>query len=168
MATSKAYLAAPETAITFTASGGDVIATFDGLLTLAGRQSAQHDFTDSARAFMYRWRANTQWDTQPIVGETLDFYYKSALTASTVLDNDDGTGDIALSAADKLKNLHYIGSIVVDEAILDIPTVASGTIAIYERFIHIVAFNNSVDTLSTTANHTSFTLTPISIQGQAT
>ena len=164
--TSKAYLAAPETPIVFTASGGDVAWTVDGITTLAGRQSAQHDFGDAARAFMYRWRAKTQWDTQPVVGESLDFYYKSS--DGTILDNDDGTGDIALSAADKLKNLHYIGSIIVDEAIIDTPSGASGVIAIYERYIHIVAFNNSVDTISTTANDTSFTLTPLSIQGQAT
>ena len=167
MATSKAYLAAPETAITFDAAGTDVAHTLTSLATLTGRQSAQHDFTDSARAFMYRWRAKCQFTTTPVVGETVDWYYKSALTASTVLDNDDGTGDVALSSVDKLKNLHYIGSIVVDEAAL-VEFVASGTIAIYERFIHIVCYNATADALSATSTDMAFTLTPISIQGQAT
>ena len=167
MATSTAYLAAPETAIVFTASGGDVAATWDGVLTLAGRQSAQHDFTDSARAFIYRWRAWCQFTTTPVVGETVDWYYKSGLTTSTILDNDDGTGDIALSSVDKLKNLHYIGSIVVDEA-ADVEFVASGTIAIYERFINIVCYNATADALSATALDMGFSLTPLSIQGQAT
>ncbi len=168
MATSKAYLAAPETAVTFRSSTGTVVHTLTSLATVTGRQSAQHDFGDSARAFMYRWRAWVQFATNPVVGETVDWYYKSGLTTSTILDNDDGTGDADVSAADKLKNLHYIGSIVVDEAVQDIEMVASGTIAIYERFIHIVAFNNTVDSLSATALEHGFSLTPISIQGQAT
>jgi len=168
MATSKAYLAAPETAITFDAAGTDVVHTLTSLASSTGRQSAQHDFTDSARAYMYRWRAKCQYVATPVVGETLDWYYKSGLTASTILDNDDGTGDIAVSAEDKLKNLHYIGSIVIDEAAADTEFVASGTIVIYERFIHIVAFNQAAAALTATSTEHSFTLTPLSIQGQAT
>ena len=167
MATSKAYLAAPETAVTFRSSTGTVVHTLTSLATVTGRQSAQHDFTDSARAFIYRWRAWCQFTTTPVVGETVDWYYKSGLTTSTILDNDDGTGDIALSSVDKLKNLHYIGSIVVDEA-ADVEFVASGTIAIYERFINIVCYNATADSLSATALDMGFSLTPLSIQGQAT
>lgn len=167
MATSKAYLAAPETAVTFRSSTGTVVHTLTSLASGAGRQSAQHDFTDSARAFMYRWRAWVQFTTTGTVDETVDWYYKSGLTSTTILDNDDGTGDIALSSTDKLKNLHYIGSIVVDET-ADVEFVASGTIAIYERFINIVCVNNGANALSGTALDMGFSLTPISIQGQAT
>ncbi len=167
MATSKAYLAAPETAIVFAASGGDVVHTCTSLGASEGKQSAQHDFGDSARAFLYRWRATAQFTTTPVVNQSIDYYYKSALTASTDLDNDDGTGDIDVSHADKLKNLHFIGSIIVDEGAL-VEFVGSGTIAIYERFVHIVCWNDTADDLSATAADMSFTLTPISIQGQAT
>ena len=167
MATSKAYLAAPETAVTFTQSGGTVAADFDTVSAGAGHQSAQHDFTDGARAYVYRWRAYTTMATNAVVGESIDWYYKSGLTASTRLDNDDGTGDIALSAEDKLKNLHYIGSIIMDE-VSQTEMVASGTIAIYERFVNIVMFNNTADATDATANLTGFVLTPLSIQGQAT
>ena len=165
--TSKAYLAAPETAVVFTQSGGDVAADFDTVSAGAGHQSAQHDFTDNARAFMYRWRAYTTMASDAAVGEKIHFYYKSGLTASTRLDNDDGTGDIALSAENKLKNLHFIGSIVMDE-VSQTEMVASGTIAIYERFINIVMFNDTADATDAVANSTGFILTPISIQGQAT
>jgi len=167
MATSKAYLAAPETAVTFRSSTGTVVHTLTSLGAGAGRQSAQHDFTDSARAYFYRWRAWCQFTTTPVVGETVDWYYKTGLTTSTILDNDDGTGDIAVSAEDKLKNLHYIGSITVDEA-ADVEFVASGTIVIYERFLHIVCWNATADALSATALDMGFSLTPLSIQGQAT
>jgi len=165
--TSKAYLAAPETAIVFTQSGGTVAADFDTVSAGAGHQSAQHDFGTGARAFMFNWRAWTTMATDAAVGETIDFYYKSGYTTSTRLDNDDGTGDIALSAENKLNNLHYIGSIVMDE-VSQTEMVASGTIAIYEEFINIVMWNATADATDATANSTGFALTPISIQGQDT
>ena len=165
--TSKAYLAAPETPIVFTASGGDVVFTLDSVATVSGRQSAQHDFGASARAFMFEWRAWVKMETTPVVGETIDFYYKTGYTSSTRLTNDDGTGDIALSSVDKLLNLNYIGSITVDEA-ADVEFVKEGEIAIYSRFIHIVAYNATADQLSTVANECGFALTPHSIQGQDT
>ena len=165
--TSKAYLAAPETPLVFTASGGDVAFTLDSVATVNGRQSAQHDFGATARAFMFEWRAWVSMETTPVVGEQIDFYYKTGYTTSTRLDNDDGTGDIAVSAEDKLKNLRYIGSITIDEA-ADVEFVASGEIAIYSRFVHIVAWNATADQLSTVANECGFALTPHSIQGQDT
>jgi len=167
MATSSAYLGAPGTAVVFTQSGGDVAADFDTVSAGAGHQSAQHDFTDAARPFMYRWRAWTTMATDAVVGETIDWYYKSGYTTSTRLDNDDGTTDAAVSAEDKLKNLHYIGSIVMDE-VSQTEMVASGTIVIYERFIHIVMWNGTADATDATANLTGFALTPLFIQGQAT
>ena len=40
----------------------------------------------------------------------------AVLFAEPDFDNDDGEGDIVVSAEDKLKNLHVLGSISVDEA----------------------------------------------------
>ena len=164
--TSKAYLAAPEAAITFLSSTGTVVHTLTSLASAAGRQSAQHDFGASARAFIFEWRAWCQFATAPVVGDSVDWYYKTS--DGTHLDNDDGTGDAAVSAEDKLKNLKYIGSIIVDEASLTPEFSASGVIAIYHRYIHIVAFNNTADALSATALEHGFSLTPLSIQGQDT
>jgi len=166
MATSKAYLAAPETPITFLASGGTVVHTLTSLATLSGRQSAGHDFGASARAYIFEWRAWVKMATTPVVSETIDWYYKT--NDATHYDNDDGTGDAALSAADKLKNLHYIGSITIDEASSTPEFSASGVISIYQRYIQIVAYNSTADALSATAGDHGFELTPLSIQGQAT
>lgn len=167
MATSKAYVVG-ETAITFLASGGDVAFTNTSLGAGAGRQSAQHDFGASARALLYNWRAFIQFATAPVVGETLDIYIKTADAGNTHLDNDDGTGDAALSAEDKLRNLQYIGSITVDEASLTPEFSASGTVPIYSRFINIVFFNDTADALSSTAAEHGFILDPVVIQGQDT
>jgi len=164
MATSKAYYL-PETKSTFLASAGTVVHTLTSLGTLAGRQSAQLDFGSGAVAFMFRWRAWVKFATAPVVGEVIDYYIKTS--DGTHLDNDDGTGDAAVSDIDKLKNLRYIGSITVDEASNTPEFSASGTVAIFEQIVQIVAWNATADALSSTASDMGFYLEEIPMQGQA-
>ena len=60
----------------------------------------------------------------------MDIYLKTAPDGANY-DNDDGDGsDIAVSAEDKLKNLLYLGSIIVDQAAADVKMQASGLIEI--------------------------------------
>lgn len=163
--TSKAYQL-DETAIDFAASGGDVVLTLTSLAAGAGRQSAEHDLGTSARAFAYEWRAYCQFATTPVVGETIDIYLKTS--DGTHDDNDDGATDAALSAEDKLRNLRYLGSIIVDEASATPEFSASGTIQINSRYIQIVFWNNTADALSSTASEHGLSLKPFSVQGQDT
>ena len=165
--TSKAY-ALTETPITFKDSGGTVVFTPTSLATVTGRQSAQHDFGagTTARAFVFNWRAYVEFSTTPVVGETVDIYLKTS--DGTFVDNDDGTSDAALSSVDKLNNLQYIGSIVVDEAATAIPMVAHGQVTLNNRYVQVVFYNRTVDTLSSTAADNGFILEPVVIQGQAT
>jgi hypothetical protein len=163
--TSKAYIL-PGTTTTFRDSAGDVTLTLASLASAAGRQSAQHDLGSGARAFTYNWRAFVKFATAPVVGETVNIYLKTS--DGTNADNDDGTGDLAVSAEDKLKNLTWIGSIVVDEASTTAPMVASGTIAIYHRYVQVVFWNATADGLSSTAADNGFDLEPIPMQGQDT
>lgn len=158
----------PETAITFTDTGStpDNVITLTSLATVSGRQSAQHDFGTSARAYQFNWRAYVQFATAPVVGETVDIYVKTS--DGTHADNDDGTGDLAVSAEDKLKNLQYIGSISVDEAVADIEMVASGTVNLTHRYVQVVFWNATVDSLTATASEHGFILEPVVAQGQAT
>ena len=165
MATSKAYYL-PETKHEFLASGGDVTFTLTSLAASAGRQSAQLDLGASAQPFMFRWRAWVKFATTPVVGESIDIYIKTS--DGTHLDNDDGTGDAAVSAEDKLKNLRYVGSIIVDEASSTPEFSASGTVAIYERYVQLVIWNATADALSATAADNGAYLEEIPLQGQAT
>ena len=165
MATSKAYLL-EETAVTWLSSTGDELITLTSLATVTGRQGAQHDFGAAARAPEYAWRAWVKFATTPVVGETVGVYWKSS--DGTSPDNDDGTGDIALSAEDKLKNLTYLGAIVVDEAATGVLMVGSGDVYLPHRYGSPVFYNNTVDSLSSTALDHGFSLTPVPIQGQAT
>lgn len=163
--TSKAYQLA-ETALTFKASGGDVTFTPTSLAAGAGRQSAQKDFGTSARSYMYNWRAYVKFATTPVVGETIDIYIKTS--DGTYPDNDDGTTDAAVSAKDKLKNLTFIGSIVVDEASTTPQFVASGRVQLSHRYMQVVFWNATVDALSSTAADNGFILEPTVVQGQDT
>ena len=163
--TSKAYYL-PETKHDFLDTGGDVVLTLTSLASDAGRQSAQLDLGANAQPFMFRWRAWVKFATAPVVGESVNIYLKTS--DGTHLDNDDGTGDIAVSAEDKLKNLRYIGSIVVDEASATPEFSASGTVAIYERYVHLVFWNATADALSATAADHGAYLEEIPLQGQDT
>jgi hypothetical protein len=165
MATSKAYYL-PETKHEFLASGGDVVLTLTSLGAGAGRQSANLDFGAGAQPFMFRWRAWVKFATAPVVGETIDIYIKT--NDGTHYDNDDGTGDAAVSAEDKLKNLQLIGSIVVDEASATPEFSASGTVAIFEPYLQLVFWNATANALSSTAADHGAYLKEIPVQGQAT
>ena len=84
-------------------------------------------------------------------------------------DNDDGDGtDIAVSAEDKLKNLWYLGSIIVDEAAVDVPMQASGMIEIGAEKVAPVFWNATADTLDddTSTTDLKFSLVPIPLEIQ--
>lgn len=148
-----------ETAITWLASGGTNVLTLTSLGAGAGRQGALDDFGTSARARRYAWRAWVKFATTPVVGEVVEIYWKSS--DGTHPDNDDGTGDAAVSAEDKLRNLTPIGNIIVDEASITPEFVGSGEIVIPHRHGAPVIWNATADGLSSTAGDHGFQLTPI-------
>lgn len=158
----------PETTLWFVPAAAtqaeDAIFEVDGLASGAGQQSAQHDFGVAARSALFEWRAFVQFATAPVLGETVDIYLKTAGSSASATahpDNDDGTGDAAVSAEDKLRNLHFIGSIVVDEAVANIEMVASGIVEIRARAVQVVFWNATADALTTDVNENGFMLTPV-------
>jgi len=135
----------------------------------AGRQSAQCDLGEGAVAAIYEWRAFVQFATAAVLGETVDFYLKTAGSSASATahpDNDDGTGSAAVSAEDKLNNLHYLGSIVVDEAAQDIEMVASGTVYITARAFNVVMWNSTADALTNDVDENGFMLSPVPDEAQ--
>ena len=147
-----------ETAITWLSSGGTNAFTPTSLGSSAGRQGAHHDFGTSARSRIFAWRAWIKPGGTRVVGEIVRVYIKTS--DGTIADNDDGTGDIAVSSIDKLRNLQQIGSIVIDE---DAPVTmaASGVVEIGARYGAPVYWNGTNNTLSSTAGDFGFSLTPI-------
>lgn len=153
-----------ETALQWLASGGDELLTLTSVAAGAGRQGALHDFTAAARAREFAWRAYVQFATPPVVDEIIEIYWKSS--DGTNPDNDDGTGDIAVSAADKLKNLQFLGVIIVDEAASAPTFVGSGNLDVVHQHGCPVFWNATADALSATAADHGFTLTPTPLEVQ--
>lgn len=152
------------TIISWKDSGGTLVITLQNLATVSGRQGARHDFGVDARSPRFAWRLGVEFETQPVVGEAVGIYAKTS--DGTDPDNDDGTGDAAVSAEDKLKNLMRIGTLVVDEAIVDVQMAASGLIMLPHRYFQPVIWNFTADNLQDTANINVFTLAPVPFEIQ--
>ena len=155
----------PQTGITWGDTGETNAMTLNNLATGAGRQGAQHDFGASARANRYEWRAHVEFATTPVVGEEVRIYLKTS--DGTHPDNDDGTGDIAVSAEDKLRNIRLLGIIQVDQAATSVEMVASGDITINTRYVMPIFWNGTADNLTATNNTSGFSLTPFPYQIQS-
>jgi hypothetical protein len=147
-----------ETPITWASSGATEAITLTSLASAAGRQGAHHDFGTSARSRLFAWRAYIKPGGTRVVGEGVRIYLKTS--DGTHHDNDDGTGDIALSSLDKVRNVRQLGAIVIDENAA-VEMVASGMVDIGARYAAPIFYNGTANTLSSTAGDFGFSLTPI-------
>lgn len=152
-----------ETAVVFGSEVGDDVAwSTESIANNAGRQSAHHDLGDigTARAVDFMWRFYSQFQATPTVGNTCDLHVKTS--DGTHHDNDDGTGDLAISAEDKLRNLDYLDGISVDEAAANIEMVASGEgLRLPHRYVALALWNRTGATITADAAETKCVLTPI-------
>lgn len=149
-----------ETEIVWKDTGTPAI-TLNNLAAGAGRQGAQKDLgaPGTARAYRFAWCFRCQFATTPVLGETVEIYLKRS--DGTRIDNDDGTTDAAVSAADKKNNLLSIGVLRVDEAATGVAMVKRGVVEILERYVQPVIWNATADNLVATNDLNDFTLTPI-------
>lgn len=147
-----------ESAITWLSTGGTEAFTPTSLAAGAGRQGALHDFTTGSVARRFAWRAWIKPGATRVVGEVVRVYLKTSDGSHP--DNDDGTGDIAVSAEDKLRNLEQIGAIVIDEN-AQVEMVASGVVEVLHRYAAPVFWNATANSLSATAADFGFSLTPV-------
>lgn len=157
-----------ETAITWRNTGGTELFTPTSLGAAAGRQGAMHDLGAGARSFKFAWRAFIKPGATRVVGEAMRIYIKtgSGATAGARPDNDDGTGDIAVSAEDKLKNLGSpIGTLLIDENAA-VEMVKSGYVLLPHRWVAPVWWNATANSLSATAGDFGFDLTPVPFEVQ--
>lgn len=154
--------AVDETAIVFGSEVGDDVAwSNENISSAAGRQSALHDLgaggTARSERFRYRFQMDG-WQATPTVGNTLDLHIKTS--DGTDPDNDDGTGDAAVSAEDKLSNLDYLDAIVCDEAAANILAATSGIVHISERHVAFVMWNRGGSATKNDGAGIKLTLTP--------
>lgn len=159
----KIYIAR-ETAITFKGSGGDVVITLNNLATGVARISAQKDNGAGSKALEYEVRAVMEFETVPVVGETVDLYLVTS--DGTDPDGQEGTSDADVGDNGSLKNMTFIGSVIVTTATVDHQMTASFIIRIPTRYYSIVVHNNTADNLQATANTCWVIVTPIPYEVQ--
>ncbi len=160
---SKAYIAR-ETPTVWSDTTGDLALGLNNLGAGAGRVGARLDQGTGSTAGDFSWRFTCQFNVAPTVGETVDLYLSTS--DGTEEDGQIGTADAALTAENKLKNLHYIGSLVVDVNTVDFDFTASGVTFIPTRYVSPVIFNNTAVALQNSDDTGEFTLTPIPFEGQ--
>lgn len=152
-------LQALATAITWLSSGGTNLFTCTSLGSAAGRQGAYHTLTAATRqSRRFGWRAWVVPGATRVIGEVIEIYLVTG--DGTRRDNDDGTGDIAVSTKDKLRNATFLGVIEIDENAV-VTMSASGVVEIGSLEVGPVFWNATANTLSATALDFGFSLTPI-------
>jgi hypothetical protein len=147
-----------EAALTWDAAGTTELFTPTSLGAAAGRQGVLHDFGTGARSRLFAWRAWLVPGATRVVGEVIRVYLKTS--DGTTPDNDDGTGDIAVSSVDKLRNVRQIGAIIIDENAA-VAMAASGYVALPARYGAPIFWNATANSLSATAGDFGFSLTPV-------
>ncbi len=155
-------LVQPQADVKWQETSGDLVITLNNLAAGAGRQGAVKDYGDLfAKSRWQEWRFFCQFATTPVVGEIVRVYLKFGGDDTPHYDNDDGTGDAALSAEDKLGNLTLLKPLVVDEAAIGVIMSVSGVVEITHRRVIPVIFNDTADNLVATNNLNGFSLTPV-------
>lgn len=150
-----------ETSTTWTDTTGDLALTFNNLAAATGmRQGATKDLgaVTTARSLRFYWSCYVEFAIAATVGDVVEIYGKTG--DGTVYDNDDGTGDIAVSSTDKLKNLTVLGRIVVDQAATSVKMRARGSILLPDRHFMPVVVNLADQALVATNNVSKFILSP--------
>jgi hypothetical protein len=111
---------------------------------------------------VFVWRFFCQFQTNPVVGDQVEVYLKTGgYPLPTRYDNDDGTGNLALSSVDKLLNLRFLAALLVDQAATGAIMSVGGQVEIPDRFVMPVIYNRTVDQLVAVNNLNGFSLTAV-------
>lgn len=157
------------TALLFNGEATGVAAAWsvEGLTNSAGRVCAQYDLGAAPRPYEFNWSCEIQCQATPVQGQTFDLYIATAPDHdATQISGDVGNADAALGDVDMLRNLQYIGSVVVENAAAGEKFVASGTFICTQRYISPVAYNGTGASINGTDSNFRFDVTPKYYQGQ--
>jgi len=132
---------APETAIKFSDTNGDIVLTLNDLAhTTGGRISARKDRGAGSQPALYKWRAVMQWEDDPAATDYAEIYISES--DGTIPDGNVGTADAALTAA-QASNCDPIGQVKAEAATGSTNRIASGLVEIYDRYFSIGVLNKS-------------------------
>ena len=148
-------------------AGANYAWSVEGLTNANGRVSAQIDLGASPRAYKFKWICEVQFQATPTQYKGLALYKAGAADATnTRLAGDIGTTDAALGDVDMRENLEFFGYVVSENAAASEKCISSGYFEHYDRYLSLVAYNDSGATVNATDSNFIFTLQPIAHQGQ--
>ena len=152
-----------ETPIVWSDSTGDLVMTLNNLATTALRLGARKDFGAGSTAEWFTWRLTVQFETAPVVGETIPIYL--AWSDGTEEDGQLGAADVA-GDANSIKNMKLIGVLIVTSVDAAHAMTASGVCQISTRYVSPCIYNKTADNLKATNDMSTFTLTPVPPESQ--
>lgn len=150
---------ARETPIVWSDTTGDLVMTLNDLDAGVARIGAQKDFGAGSKAEWFSWRLTVQFATAPVVDETIDIYVSTSDGSEE--DGQEGVADSDLGTTASLKNMHFVGSLVVTTTDATHDMTASGVVRIPTRYVCPVIHNTTADNLKATNDTSEFTLTAI-------
>jgi len=155
----------PGTARTF-ASAGDTTFTPKNISSGDARVSAQWDRGAGSLPGLYRWFAKSKSGSAYTVGRGVQIFLSQAKDA-TDLPGRVGTSDASIStAADRVRNLQPVGSIIADTTTAGAAIIASGTVFIHSRYVSVLWLNDLGVTLTNTDADHEFVLQPLPPEAQ--
>lgn len=144
--------------------GDDLALSSESISDGSGRQGANLDLSAAPRSIRYLAEGFGQAVATPSINGFIGWHAKTSGSETATPDhptNDDGSGDIAVSATDKLKNCPRFLTTLVDEAAANIEYSAKTVIEIVARhFAPIMQVEMGAATTSDDSE-TKFRLTPM-------
>jgi hypothetical protein len=142
--------------------------TLTGLPAGQGRLSAQHDRGAGAGPSLWEMRCRISLTGSNTTGQSLELYIATADgTTTSDVDGGLGTADAALTAADKVRNLLFVGTLIVDQATTNTTMVASFRgIYLPQRYFSLVIWNNTVLAAEASTTKHRCEMTPVPYQMQ--
>lgn len=151
------------TPLIWKATGGDFAFTPASVANGAGRLGAVGDLGAFPRAAWYRWYAETQCQATPTALRYVDLYlaWWNDPTGPAEPDGGVGASDAAFATANDLRNLKWLGNIVVDAAAGNTVFQASGLVYLPVRHVSPVWWNATGAALTADDAEHVFKLTPV-------
>lgn len=147
-------------------AGADVAFSMEGVANGAGRVSAQKDWGADPRPYTYQLSVELTMQATPTQYASVDFFISEALVDdATQRSGDEGATDAALGDVDSVKNMKYVGSLVMENAAAE-KFVASFEFVSYAQYWSLVMLNNSGATTSATDSACVALVQPLYIESQ--
>lgn len=148
-------------------ASADYAWSVEALANAAGRVAVQIDLSAAPRPYKLKWTCECQFQATPTQYKGLEIYRAGApANDSTRIDGDVGATDAALGDVDMRQNLKFVGYVVSENAAASEVCRASGEFEHVDRYLTLVAYNDSGAAVNATDSNFKFWLTPIWYQGQ--